>query len=418
MPKLINNKYFYILSSFIFLILGILLIFYGEKNIGLLMLFFMALTLFLPFSTDYLSPQFAFATPWFAILIFSKFEISEIYRNVDFFVYELLLTCICTFLFLSCLCSSKIKKDINLNNLYVLKNKKNLFLFFIFLFFAIANVVYAGYIPLVNILLGVYADYLKFGIKGFYGFFNAFANVVGLIFFYTYLIKKEKIYLIFYIVVALVFLLFVSRQNILSLLIESFVIYSFVRSRVTYKKILVMFTVLMFCFSLIGSLRSGDIKVVAKIVPEYQWLPDSFVWGYSYSFFNILNLENIISEQGVPYYDLSSMDMLIPSVFRPQAVETRSLLENDSFTVSSFISPIYRDGGIFFTLFWVAIISYLTSKQYQAIYRKKTMRSMLIYSVLYFCALMSFFTNFWFYLPVIAQIPIIVYLTKDEKMVA
>jgi oligosaccharide repeat unit polymerase len=385
---------------------------YGEKYLVLVFLAILAVFFLLPWTTDYLSPQMAFSMPWIVILLLSGFSISEIHRPIGFLTHLAIFSSLVVYLLVTGIVGAtkptlvkKIQHDIEFSPI------KSSVLLFVLLGIAAINIVYSGYIPLVNILMGAYADYLGFGIKSIYGFFNAFANVVGLTFFYLYLTSKKRRYLFFYISVIVIFLFLVSRQNILSLLIESFVVYSLLQARVNMKKIILMFAILMVCFGALGSLRSGNIKILAKVTPEYMWLPDSVVWGYSYSFFNVLNFDNLTNDPAVPYHDAQSLDPLIPSFLRAKREEDRSFLEDDKFTVSSFIFPIYKDGGLPFTLLLVSVVALVNGLVYRRCISNPSMRNILIYAVLYFCALLSFFTNFWFYLPVIAQLPMIMILS-------
>jgi oligosaccharide repeat unit polymerase len=389
---------------------------FGENSIALFCLAVLGGLLLLPWLADYLSPQMVFSVPWIVILLLSGFSISEIHRPIGFLANIAILTSLVVYLFVAGMVNTfkqnmvrEIKYDREFSPL------KSNTLLFILIVIAAVNVIYSGYIPLINILSGAYADYLGFGIKSIYGFFNAFANVVGLSFFYLYLISKKRRYLFFYISVIGIFLLLVSRQNVISLLVESFVVYSLMRTRINVGKIILMFSILMVCFGALGSLRSGDIKVLAKVTPQYMWLPDSVVWGYSYSYFNVLNLDNLTNDPAVPYHNAQSLDPLMPSFFRTKREDDRSFLEDDKFTVASFISPIYKDGGLPFTLLLVSVVAFVNGVIYRRCVSNPSMRSILIYAVLYFCALLSFFTNFWFYLPVIAQLPMIILLTLGHN---
>ncbi|SFY35763.1 oligosaccharide repeat unit polymerase [Janthinobacterium lividum] len=389
---------------------------YGENYLVLISLGILAGLLLLPWIADYLSPQMAFSMPWIVILLFSGFSISEIHRPIGFLAHAAIFSSLVVYLLVTDIVGAvepiKIKK-IQFDQEF--SSVKSGTILFVLLGIAAFNVIYSGYIPLVNILMGASADYLSFGVKSIYGFFNAFANMVGLTFFYLYLTSKKRRYLFFYVAVIIIFLFLVSRQNILSLLVESFVVYSLLRARVKMRKIILMFTILMVCFGALGSLRSGDIKILAKVTPQYMWLPDSVVWGYSYSFFNVLNLDNLTNDPAVPYHDAQSLDPLMPSFLRTKREEDRSFLEDDKFTVSSFIFPIYKDGGLPFTLLLVAIVALVNGLVYRRCISNPSMRNILIYAVLYFCALLSFFTNFWFYLPVIAQLPMILALTWGQN---
>ena len=54
-------------------------------------------------------------------------------------------------------------------------------------------------------------------------------------------------------------------------------------------------------------------------------LPTIIVWLYAYSYFNVLNLENMITRSGAPFYDGSMWRQLLPSVLRPASVHASYL---------------------------------------------------------------------------------------------
>ncbi len=372
--------------------------------------------LFLPRSGNYLAPQFCYAVPWLAILINSNLDISDIHHVVSFKTTTLIVVALCIYLLTSSLLKVRTEKAAVAADDEPVSRRKCLLLFGLFALLVAVNVAYSGYVPLLNIIAGSNADYLDFGIKSMYGFFNAFANVIGLLFFYGYLVNRRRLFLVLYFAVLLTFVFLVSRQNILSLLIESLVVYSLIRGKISMKKLVAVVVMAMIGFSVIGAVRSGDIKKAAQIKEQYLWIPAPFIWGFAYSSFNVLNIDNLVRTPGVPYYDNSSLDPLIPSVFRSEREgDPTSFLEALNFTVSSYLFPLYKDGGALYAFALVALFGWTTAWQYRKAVERRRVRDMMIYSVLYFCALMSFFTNFWFYLPVIFQIPIIIALTAGRR---
>jgi oligosaccharide repeat unit polymerase len=205
--------------------------------------------------------------------------------------------------------------------------------------------------------------------------------------------------------VVTVFILFFSRQNLISLLVEVFVIYNLAWRKVNLFKILIIFLGLLMSFSILGDMRIGyDIKELAKIKEEFKFIPNIIVWLFSYSYFNILNLDNVVTTYLKPLFDLSSMSTIIPSFIRPEYVDADELLEVSNFTVGSYILPIYRDLGSVGLFLFVAVVSLYTKKIIQNVNRTQNFRTIASYSVLYFCFMFSFFANFWLYLPIIFQL--------------
>jgi CHASE2 domain-containing sensor protein len=66
--------------------------------------------------------------------------------------------------------------------------------------------------------------------------------------------------------------------------------------------------------------------------------------------------------------------------------------------------PVYKDLGRTGVLFLTVTALWLTARKYRQLNRAVSIGGVGIFSVLYFCASFSFFVNFWFFLPIVAQI--------------
>jgi oligosaccharide repeat unit polymerase len=358
--------------------------------------------LFVLYRFDLTNAWVAFTIPWFLILIFGTLEISEYSRAVSPRTISVVVSLIAI--------AAAVVPPIRLPvaSTFVatggVDTKKFYTLFFALISLAALNVLVAGYIPLIRLLATGDSGYMTFGIKGIYGFFNAFSNALGITAFFLWITERKAVYRNVYFSVLLIFLLFMTRQNIISLLVESFVVFNLVRKRVPVIRILIIICITLFFFGVVGDLRVGkDISELAKITDEYRWVPKAGVWLYAYFYFNLLNLDNAVNS-GDPFMDFSSFAQVIPSFLRPVADHGDNLLEVSSFTVGSFISPIYRDLG----MFGLWIVFFLLCIGLEA-YRKRirgelSYMAITSYSVMYFCFMFSFFENFWFYLPIIFQL--------------
>ena len=156
-------------------------------------------------------------------------------------------------------------------------------------------------------------------------------------------------------------------------------------------------------FALLGDLRSGDIADTIRVNPGFEWLPSPFLWLYAYSYFNVLNLENMITQSGAPFLDGSMWQNLLPSVLRP-TVDHGVFVEIEALNVSSYIYPIYLDVGALGVALVTAFWGWTTARIYRRAVHQQRFVDAATYACLYGCALLSFFVNFWFYLPVIFQI--------------
>jgi oligosaccharide repeat unit polymerase len=370
--------------------------------VGIIFFFLLYLIVFRGF--DYLDPLVAFSIPWLLILGFSLVPISgyaiDIHRNTD----ELILIV----LFVGMLSSGSIQRTVKpldwpRPTKYRKANSALFALDALFFGLTILNVVLAGYVPLIQGFLTGDSGYLKFGVHGLYGFYLAFANAWAILHFVLYLRTRRRGYLLRFISAVLVFILFVTRQNLLSVFIEALVVYSLIRRRLNMKAILIFLCAVMMLFSLAGSFRSGSIKQLAKIRSKYYWLPEPVIWLYSYSYFNIANLDNMMRFSKGATYNGSSLAQLIPSFLRP-TYTGETYIEVSIFNVSSFLYPVYQDLGTAGAIFLTATALGVTRNKKRSMYSHASLYNVGTFATLYFCALFSFFVNFWFYLPIIFQL--------------
>jgi hypothetical protein len=163
---------------------------------------------------------------------------------------------------------------------------------------------------------------------------------------------------------------------------------------------------------MVGNFRTTNIKFVSGIKEEYNWVPTPIIWLYSYTYFNVLNLDNLIVGGKYPLLNGSSLEGLIPARLRKINNENVVPYENPAFTVRSYLFPVTQDIGLAGALIFTMAISIVSWNRYVKARRIKTFSNLAIYSVLSYCLLFSFFNNNWVYLPVIFQIPIILFLSR------
>lgn len=196
-----------------------------------------------------------------------------------------------------------------------------------------------------------------------------------------------------------------TRQNIISLVIESFFVYTVLKGRIQIAKASIIAVISIVVFGALGSLRSGSIDDLIGVKPEYSWIPSSFTWVYSYFYFNILNLDNVINYSAAPYYDRSSLTGFLPSFLRGDNTQDYdSTLELINFNIASYMYPLYADMGRYWLYTFTGMAAFVTKIYFDKLNYRKDFPLIASCSVLYFCALMSFFVNFWAYLPIISQL--------------
>lgn len=393
-----------------FILLALLLLMNGTANINDIIPIMCILMIPILLSLDYRAPSFSIISPYILIMVISFIPISNYHREVGINTLNLIWSVVLIALFYAMINNVNSIRKIKYNSTRRILFSNYLFIILFYYLLTIINILIAGYIPLIDGILYGDSKHLDFGISGLYGFYLAYANFVAIFSYYAYLSIKKNYYLYVYVSILIIMLLFVSRLNVLSILIESVIIYNFVRHKIKFVKISFLLLVFLFFFSLTGDLvRNVNIKRLVDIDSNFNYLPNIFVWVYSYFYFNILNLDNVIYSSLYPIYDGSSFANLLPNILRPDFNHT-ILLERTNFTVAPFLLPLYRDLGLLGCVLFTISIMYISYFFYKKIQFSNSFYYISIYSVLYFCSIMSFFNNFWFYLPIIFQIAFIIVL--------
>lgn len=373
-------------------------------------------------SLDYLDPFVVFLLPWLLILSLTLLPISRYAKEIHPETYRLTFVAIFSGLVVEGgpMRRRKLEKPGAAQKRLRLRLSSDTWLGILkalFLSLTLLNIVLAGYIPLIQGIRTGETGYTDFGVHGLYGFYLAFSNALALFYLFLYLTIKKKSYLFNYFFILFIFILFVTRQNVLSTSIESLAVYSLAKRRIRWQSIGLFLATLCVFFSILGSFRSGSIKNIAQIDERYQWIPEPLIWIYAYSYFNIANVDKLIMTSGAPYYDGSSLAGLIPSFIRP-TYNADLYLEVPMFNVSSYLYPLYQDVGTWGVLLFTLPVMWFSHRRFRQAKTVKRFDYIASYSVLYFCAGFSFFVNFWFYLPVIFQLVFLPFLSRLAEAVA
>lgn len=362
-----------------------------------------AVILWMQSKFDYISPAWALVAPWIAVGFINSLNISSAFRLISFQTTFLILGVIIVALF--AITISRGNPRVKLVQVCFKKARRVVVLAsVIYLILTGVQIGLAGYIPLVRGITEGDTGYMDFGIKGLYGFYNAFATSLATFSIYLFILTRKRMYLVVAFLILLTFILFVTRQNIFTLLVQSTVLYSLMVRRIPLRRILFPIMLAGVMFSLIGDMRSGDIRELMQLKDDLQWLPLPIIWLYSYVYFTILNLDNTVMDPAVPFWDGRSFSTLIPSIFRSDFTKAGNF-EILNFNVSSFLDLLVADGGFLYSMLFVAIVGWLTMLVYNRCKVGSSPFYLCTYSTLYFCGIFSFFINFWLYLPVIFQIP-------------
>jgi oligosaccharide repeat unit polymerase len=359
---------------------------------------------------NYIHPLVAYLVPWSFICLVSQLNISAVSRNFSIETSYLLLGA----LFSSIITYVLVIKRNNSKNILTLQtlseNIYNLRYYFaigLYLLLLVVNIIYSKYIPVINLILygqGT-SGYIGFGIPSLYGLFNAYANALAILSLFFFLTTKRSLYIIVYLLILIIFAALISRQNITSVLVESLVVITVIKGRIPLFKLIIYILLFSALFTIIGEFRTGDITGLVMLNENFNWLPKGFVWFYSYSYFNLLNFDNLVNILGGGQYDGSSLDKLIPSFMRsPQSFNMGDFLEIPAFAVSSYMFEIYRDIGFIGVILFTILMQIIGGLSYNSVLSNANYRTVATYSVIFFCLIFSFFVNFLFYLPVIFQV--------------
>jgi oligosaccharide repeat unit polymerase len=363
------------------------------------------------YKLDYLHPAVVYLVPWLTILFFSTIPISHYAHSLELSTGRVLLVAMLAWLAATAGAPAvsaaddepvREKQQLEVRNGF---GAAVLLAFVILYALAALNVAVAGYVPLLSLIQTGDSGYMFFGIPSVYGAFLGYANALACLAFYAYLRGGRRIYLGLFLSILVLHLAFVTRQNIITLLVEVLVIRCLTIRRTSRTAILVVVVLGLVGFSVLGELRSGDIKATIGVEPDFMWVPTSLIWLYAYSYFNVLNLNNAIAQSGAPFFDGGMWQSLLPSVLRPDVdYDPNTYLELQTMNVSSYIYPVYMDVGPVGVVIFTALFGLATTVAYLRALRRRRFIDIATYACLFSCALLSFFSNFWLYLPVMCQL--------------
>lgn len=292
---------------------------------------------------------------------------------------------------------------------YILKRFNSYFIFWILA--TIAEILYSRGIPIVWLLTGSEKTYFDFGIPSLHGLLNALQLSLGVIAFYLYLITKKKKYIYITLLFVLYNVAIISRQVIIVLLIEIFVIYFYLATNKLklFRTLIIYFVLAIVGFGILGDLRSDAKTFLVLAQPTERWpdwLPSGFLWVYIYI---TTPINNLIYNFSFPveqyrYFFPNTLSLLLPSVIRnmvfsPEDYNVSGNLISLAFNVSSAFAAPYADMGFtgikLFSLF-IGVFSNLT-------WWAEGSKRIFFRAVISQAILLSIFYNHFMYLPVAFQ---------------
>ena len=308
---------------------------------------------------------------------------------------------------------------LNIKRLFNSKKEFIILVFFLFGFF-FSSFYFNFQYPFFKIFGLSYLEYNEYGIHGLQGFINACYLSLSTILLYKIIFNKIKLKYtnpILFIIIAYPLIL-LSRQLIFSLFIQIFLIWLLLSKKSKLKlafNFLLLFLLGILVFWVMGNFRTGDEVIVSFIGddadPSYAFL----YWPYVYIVSPLSNLLTNIDSTSPNGNLLTLLSQLIPSFIKNfydiysdfNGFEDIKLI-NKNLNMGTYYLPGFLSFGwlgmcISFLLL-ILIYGYLKIKSNNNIY------FFFCYIVLLQVIALSFFTNILFYLPIVFQIFIFIYL--------
>ena len=235
------------------------------------------------------------------------------------------------------------------------------------------EVAYFQAIPFLGLLgIGAPISYVEFGIPGFHGLLNSLFYAGCVVTFARILLGSSKRTRLLTMVSIAYPVLILSRQVLISLLVQYLCIYFSLRRpsfRIFVRTgILAIATLLMFGY--VGDARSGRDAIIYLAAPTFDypdWLPSAFIWVYIY-LSSPLNNVNYNIDVSPNFFPLETAGTFIPSFARDDVLAAFGYSQNqnwslvsETFNVSSLLQGLLTDfgviGAIVFTLLCGVVFS-------------------------------------------------------------
>jgi oligosaccharide repeat unit polymerase len=283
--------------------------------------------------------------------------------------------------------------------------KTNRRVLWIFYFWIIASAVefsFFGFLPILSVG-NIGETYFDYGIHGLHGLLNAIIITISNIVAYKYFISKKNKYIVLFILILIWPILLLTRQVLISMLIQAGGIYLYSRRKVlsfTKKLQMTLCVVLtLFFFGVLGNFRSGSeaLDIVAGISPNCpSFLSDAFLWAYAYLTTPLNNLNHNIEIYLIFDFNPSVIIRgLLPSPLRSN-ISTENIgfsLVSENLTVSTMHPKYLEAFGIIGSLFAYLLCGYLIFRIYLKFRMSENVRWLFIIVCITHNLFLSFFVD-------------------------
>lgn len=381
----------------------------------------------------FLNPVFIYSSIWLAVIYLYSFYLSNILEPLNSYTITLVVgTSIGVFLgwmmeslfYKGCFA----KFSLNKNNFreyiqrsYISKRLKFLWILLcIGIFFEIFYFNGAPGLGLIGI--GPEIIYTDYGIPGLHGVLNSIFYACCLIQFTKLLLGLSKSYIPLLIISLIYPIVGMSRQVLISLLIQYFFVYISIKP-LSFRNIIMLFgmaSLSFLVFGYLGDIRSGRDNIISLSQPSFnypEWLPSAFIWVYLYITTPLNNVNHNI-DISPNYFPWETIGTLIPSFVRGEFMSLMGARNNEwelvtnSFNVSSLLQAFIIDfgilGSIIFSLFFGCFCGYLLRKS------KNSLGAFFTLIVILHGISLSFFANLLFHLVFIFEIFILLWVVSSD----
>lgn len=259
--------------------------------------------------------------------------------------------------------------------------------------------------------------YTDFGIPGLHGLLNSMFYACCAVSFARKLLGSSKSVLFLTMVSFSYPVLCMSRQVLISLLLQYVFIYFSMR-RISPKIFVgagVLLIAMLLAFGYLGDVRSGREHIILMAAPTFEypdWLPSAFIWVYIYlsTPLNNVNFNIDITPNFLP---LETAGAFIPSFARDAFMSElgatkRWDLVTDSFNVSSLLQSLLTDFGVSGTIAFTLLCGFVFTR----LMRRATTSPAAFFAVIVILhgIALSFFANLLFHLVFMFEVLIIAWV--------
>ena len=282
----------------------------------------------------------------------------------------------------------------------------------------VVEIIYSQGFPLYWKIIDSNKTYMDFGIPSLNGAFLGLVILLGTL----SLVKKEKSFFLYFGIG----ILLLSRQVLLSMIIEAIVIYfCYYFKKISFIKLSVLFLSVVIGFSLLGNIRSGNSEIdrVFYAKPQYENLPKSFKWGYSYLTFSLSNFNNLVNKtEGFVNYGVSTLKEFLPTV----VLNRLNLHENwkknflilPNFTVSTYLVAPYLDFGVIGVILMTAFISLFCLYFYNRLLKVRSLENSFYYAICVHNLVFLLFNNMFLHLQIMVQFIYVFIIFYQKKQIS